>query len=341
MTGPGTSATELGDAAPPEIRGNRLTDLVATAAAVATLALAILLGPTVAPITEGKSDTPEYVAVADDLGSEWARARPPVFPLLIRLCRSIAGERWPDVLVFVQVGMLGALAAALSRSLRRVGLRPALAFVAAVASCATPSLILYSRYLLPEVLMSLLVALAWDVTLRSMDGRSRFGSTLAAAVAGILSGAAALTKPLWLLGALPLAIGILLAGKSDLAVRRRAALMLVAVHAAVILSWQAFLFHEFGQLRISTVGTINVNLAAIRLGMTHFGAGTPLYRHLESRGLLDAALRLRYADVRGFTQIKDAIPYDLRYDREFEKEVVLDHLGVFLLRQLPRVPMFF
>jgi hypothetical protein len=118
-------------------------------------------------------------------------------------------------------------------------------------------------------------------------------------------------------------------------------LTLVAVHAAVILSWQAFLFHEFGQLRNSRVGTINVNLAAIRLGMTHFGAGTPLYRHLEGAGLLDTAMRLRYDDWREFARIKDAIPYELRTDVEFQKKVVVDHLGVFLGKQLPRLPMFF
>ena len=45
MIGLRASGNERGGAAPsPEIRGNRLTDPVATAAAVATLALAILLG---------------------------------------------------------------------------------------------------------------------------------------------------------------------------------------------------------------------------------------------------------------------------------------------------------
>ena len=343
MTDPGFSRNELdGVALARETRGDRLTNRIAAAAAAATWALAVLLGPPVSPLDVGKRNTPEYVAVADDLGSESARARPPLFPLLIRLCRSIAGEGWPDFLVFVQIGMLGGLAAVLFRSLRRNGLRADLAFVTAVASCTTPSLILYSRLLLPEVLMAVLVALAWNATLRSMDGRSSFGGTLVAAgFAGILSGAAALTKPVWLLGAFPLALGILIAGKSNAAIRRRAALILVAGHAAVILSWQAFLFHQFGQLRNSRVGTINVNLAAIRLGMTHFGVGTPLYRHLESAGLLDTALRLRYEDWNEFARIKNAIPYELRTDVEFQKKVVLNHFGVFLVRQLPRVPTFF
>lgn len=327
------------DATPRTVAPGRRLDPLVAAAAAATLALTLFLGPPVSPIEQ--PDTRQYAAVALDLGSEWSRDRPPVYPLLIRLCRSLAGPEWPRAVVIVQVGLLCGLAASLSRLLRRHGMRPGWAVATAVASCTTPSLILYSRILLPEVSMAVLVVLAWNASLRAVDGSSQRSPVLLAGLAGLWSGAAALTKPVWLPGALPLAAGILLARGPKASDRRRAALTLVAVHAAVILSWQAFLFQRFGQLQLSRTRSIALNLAAIRLGMTHFADGTPLYRYLERAGLLDAALRLRFEDLTEFNRIKDAIPLEMRIDREFEKKAVFDHVGLFVLRQLRRTPAFF
>lgn len=318
----------------------RILDPFAGAAALITLALAVLLGPAVAPIES--RDTGEYVAVAGSFDSEWSRDRPPVYPILIRICRLAAGEAWPVMIVWVQIALLCGLAYVLGRVLERFAVRSGLALVIAVAACSTPALIFHSRTVLPEVLLAVLVALAWTETLRSMDGSGGARRpVLAAALAGLWSGAAVLTKPAWLLGAFPLALGILVSRQRPAPVRRRAALALLVVHFVLLLSWQAFLLHRFGQRGISRMGTLGLNFAAIRHGMTRYGAGTPLYRHLESVGLLDAALALRFDDLKTFTRIKDTIPDEIRIDSEFQRRVVFDHLGEFLRKQLPRLPAFF
>lgn len=318
----------------------RTFDPFAAAAALITLALVVLLGPAVAPIES--RDTNEYVAVADSFDSEWSRDRPPLYPILIRICRLVAGEAWPVLIVWIQIALLCGLAYVLCRLLERLSVRSGLALAIAAAACSTPALIFHSRTVLPEVLLAFLVALAWSETLRSMDGSDGARRpVLAAALAGLWSGAAVLTKPAWLLGAFPLALGILISRKRPAPVRRRAALALLVVHFALLLSWQAFLLQRFGQRGISRMGSLGLNFAAIRHGMTRYGEGTPLYRHLESVGLLDAALKLRFDDLESFNRIKDSIPDDLRIDPEFERRVVLDHLGEFLRKQLPRLPLFF
>lgn len=316
-----------------------LLDPFAAAAAIAAIGLSLILGPPVAPVEE--VDSVEYVAVSENLGSEWAQDRPLAYPLLLRLCRLVFHADWPTAVMWLQIAMLGLVSWVVCRALRRQGVAGGLAAAAGVAASATPALIFYSRSLLPEVLLPLCIVLAWAATLRCMDAKAEDHPIRLAAIAGLWSGIAVLTKPVWILGALPLAIGVLFWGRSPQATRLRSAVVLLVVHGVLALGWQAILYVRFGQLRPSRTGTIALNFAGIRHGMTRFGSGTPLYQHLEQAGLLSTALNLKWEDQDAFNRVKNGVPDEFRIDTRFEKAVVRDHLGLYVRKQLPRLPAFF
>ena len=144
-------------------------------AVVATLFMAVVCGPPLNPVVS--PDTREYELVSFDLGSEVARDRVPVYPLLIRLARAILGQQWPSGLMFFQIATLGVNAAILCGLFLRAGMQRWTASLFALCASATPGLVSYSRALIPEALMAMLVALAWQQTVMqcSYETHSRAG----------------------------------------------------------------------------------------------------------------------------------------------------------------------
>ena len=113
------------------------------------------------------------------------------------------------------------------------------------------------------------LALVWwrGIRLGDAGGGSR-RVVRAALLCGVLSGLAALVKPVWILGCLPLAACVLLLRRREGLRAAAAAAAIVIGHAAVVAPWQLFLFEKYGQLGPSRTGAANVNMAAMRYGMT-------------------------------------------------------------------------
>jgi hypothetical protein len=311
------------------------------AAAALLLAMGVWANPGLERLGED-DDTDDYVSLAHSFSDEEVRDRPPVYPLYLRFCIRVFGERWERAAIAGQVVMLALTGALLAGLLRRLAIPPWAAIPAAVACCATPGLLFMSGMILPEVCLALMLALVWFQAIRlasSGEGASRL--VREAILCGALSGLAALVKPVWVLGCLPLAACVLLLRRSD---RRRAviaAAALVVAHVAVVAPWQLFLLEKYGQLSPSRMGVANVNMASMRYGMTREAVGTPLYEYLRRNGLLAAALRLRWEDLEEFTRIKSAIPWEFRVDPEFERAILRTHGLRFAELQMARIGRFF
>jgi len=292
-----------------------------------------------------ETDTESYVNVAKDLSTREAQDRPPVYPLFLRFNMLFGSSSvWPTLVGIIQMLLVGAAASCLCILFRLIQAPSWFAILGAVFCCSTPGLVSFYYLLLPEVLLAFLLTVCWTcaVLLGTPRPISIRTSVLLAAVCGIFSGLATLTKPLWLLGILPLAAAVYI-------LRRRFAkehlakllILMIALHAAIILPWQIHLIRKFNQHNLSRVGTTNFNLAAIRAGFTHDGAGTPLYNFLDRSGLLPMALALHWEDFDNFTHVKDGLPWEMRTDETFAAAVRKQDLGAYAWLQLKRVPAFF
>ncbi len=288
-------------------------------------------------------DTEDYVSIAHNAFDVEVRDRPPVYPLLLRLCMWLFGDRWEHAVIATQALMLALAAAAVADVLRRMSVPPWAAVMVAAACCATPGLLFTSGMVLPEVCLALMLTLLWreTVLLSCSPDRSSRRLFRAALLCGATSGLAALVKPVWVLGAIPLAVAVVLSRRGSGSRGFALAAMVVFAHLALVGPWQLFLMQKYGQYELSRTGPANINMSAIRSGMTRDGAGTPLYEFLAANGLLDRALRLTWDDSNEFARLKEAIPWKYRTDTAFEKAILRkDGLRYFEL-QLGRAPGFF
>jgi Dolichyl-phosphate-mannose-protein mannosyltransferase len=292
------------------------------AAALVVLAIGWWANPRFERLGED-DDTDDYVSIAHSFSDEEVRDRPPVYPLYLRLCVRAFGDRWERAAIAGQYVLLALTAAVLASVLRRIAAPPWAAIAAAAACCVTPGLLFMSGMVLPEVCLAMALALVWWRAIRLADagGGSR-RLVRGALLCGVLSGLAALVKPVWILGCLPLAACVLLLRRKEGLRAAAAAAAIVVGHAAVVAPWQLFLFEKYGQLAPSRTGAANVNMTAMRYGMTADAAGTPLYDYLRRAGLLDAALGLHWDDFSEFARIKAAIPWSFRCDPAFERAIL-------------------
>jgi hypothetical protein len=282
-------------------------------------------------------DTAQCVAVALSLHDDAARDRPPIYPFYLRLCM-LTGD-WKKAAVAGQKLSIAVLAAVLVSLLRRLGLRPGWSVAGALMCSISPSVLAASNLILPELGVAVCLAVLWKLVV-DLQSKSGPQQVRAAAFAGLLSGAVVLLKPMWVGGVVFVGVAWLLAEK------RRGQLMpavaaMTACHFAVCGSWIAFLAVQFGQYSLSRTGTINFNLSAIRAGLVESGRGTDLYDHLAATGLLEEARQLKWSDFERFTRIKDAIPWEVRADSRFARQVARERLWDYVRINLARMPTFF
>jgi 4-amino-4-deoxy-L-arabinose transferase-like glycosyltransferase len=266
------------------------------------------------------NDTEDYVSIAQNMSDVEVRDRPPVYPLLLRLCLWLFGDGWEHAIIVVQAAMLALTAAAVADVLRRMSVPPWAAVATASACCVTPGLLFMTGMVLPEVCLAMMLTLVWRATILLADpqdqGARRF--VRAALLCGAASGVATLVKPVWILGAAPLAVAVLLSQRRSASRALALAGIIVLAHLALVLPWQLFLIQKYGQYELSRTGTANINMAGIRNGLTLDAAGTPLYEFLATTGLLDRALRLTWDHFDEFAQLKEAIPWEYRTDTAFD-----------------------
>jgi hypothetical protein len=288
-------------------------------------------------------DTDDYVSIAHSFSDVEVRDRPPVYPLLLRLCLFLFGDGWEHAVIAAQSVMLALIAAAITDVLWRMVVPPWAAVAVAAACCLTPGLLFMGGMVLPEACLALMLTLLWRQTILLADPQGLSSRQLfrAAFWCGVMSGVVALVKPVWILGAIPLAAAVLLPQRKGGSRGFALAATVVLVHFAVVVPWQLFLIEKYGQYDLSRTGPANINMSGIRNGMTRDAIGTPLYEFLGTTGLLDRALRLTWDNFDEFAQIKAAIPWKYRIDTAFEKAILRKDGLRYVASQLGRAPEFF
>lgn len=230
------------------------------AAAALAFGMTIVYAAVLQPDWESyRDDQRQYLALARGLATrlEFTRATPgeefipeplrtPGYPLLLAPMCALSGcEHWHVAIVQALLnGVLPLLTFALAAPLGR-----RLALAGALTVAAYPFFAYYAALPLSDLPATVLLVAACVAAARSRE------SLRWAVLAGLATGALALTRPVFVL--FPLAVGVAIALGVDAPPRRRALAMviLIVTHLAVMLPFNAYAYQAFGGPFASSSGT--------------------------------------------------------------------------------------
>jgi hypothetical protein len=286
-------------------------------------------------------DSEEYLAVTKNLTSEFAQDRPPGYPFLLRFSM-LLGENWQEITVVFQCLMLSAIGVMFIYLIQNLFGLPWIGALFALLIGFEPSMAHWANGILPETFLSFFVTLIWFLSLHllKLDDHLTRRKIVVAAFVGLLSGYAVLIKPIWIFGFVPLVLAIILINLKKLKNSFILASVMVIMHCAVILPWQIFLNNHFGQKFISRTGSINLNLVTLRAGLAKNCPGTPMYEYLQTKGLLNDAISLKWDDFNAFRKMKDAIPWETRDDPSFYRAAIKSEPQTYARLLVTRWPKF-
>lgn len=172
---------------------------VLAAVFVLRIAALLLIGDPGSDAWEGRisyTDTHSYLHAAEDLADgsqDEPLFRTPGYPLLLNATSDLAGPRWTSTMLLQQIAELATALAVAALAAQALG-RPLGAVSGALYMCL-PSGIIYSSYLIPDVHVSMLIALSGLLWLRTGRRGTVPGAALAGFGGGLCMAAALMLKP--------------------------------------------------------------------------------------------------------------------------------------------------
>jgi hypothetical protein len=277
--------------------------------------------PHMQPIYDG--DTASYMRVASDFSNDdSARDRPVGYPLIISVSKWCT-VYWEKMIIIIQLSCLLIIIFIIFKLYKIYSISYYIAIPAIVIIAINPSTIIYTSYLVPEIFLGFFITLAWFLTIRIneqiIQNKVNF---LYVFLLGICSGSALLMKPVWLLGILPLIGAICILNYRHLNKLVPLVVVLVGIHLMFWWSWQIFLYQKYHQINLSRIGTVNLNLLVIRMGLTKDGEGTSLYNFLKDNDLLNEALQISWDYPEKHHELKYKIPFEQITDNSFIKQII-------------------
>jgi hypothetical protein len=283
-----------------------------------------------------------YINVANELLGTTAKNRPAGYPIILKVLMQINIENWEKLLILFQYIALAFLAIPIYKLYKYLHISTGVSIVFCVFILIAPGLVGTSALLLPELMLGFFITLAWFFTIQIISNKSRSPGKqlILATLSGFLSGFAVLQKPVWILGFIPLSLGVLfvfLLGRSYKGFYL--GLTIALSHMLVHMAWQVPLIIKYDQYMLSNIGTVNLNLVSIRLSLTKHTEGTKLYSLIKQKGKLGEALHLKWKDDDKFSQFKKLAHSEP--DTHFYKNAILKEPFKFLGAQIKRWPWFF
>ena len=286
-------------------------------------------------------DTYGYLAVAEDLFHYAASYRPPVYPLFLKFNMILFDEHWEQMAMFFQI-VLHSLSTILVFLMFRSFFSPLISFITSLCICCNPSLVFYSTYMLPESILGFFITLTcfFSIKLITLDSNNSLIKYKYSIGIGIASGIAALTKPIWSLGIIPIIFSYLF-----FHYRYKTTLIVITLalffHFLFPISWKV-LKNKHGVIgEKQYLPTIAVCLASLRAGLIDYGIDTPLYTYIEEKGLLSKAQNMSGKDDENFRSVYNSLTQKSRYDTEFAKAIINKAPFKFIIAQLSQWRYFF
>ena len=277
-------------------------------------------------------DTPGYLSIAKDFSAPQTEIRPFFFPLIIRFCMNISEINWDRLFSLFQILFHSLICVLIFRLYLTYNFDKVIAFILTLLIGFNPSIIYWSTYLMPDFILAVLTTLAWLCTIIFIqkddeDKKKKYYLILI----GIFSGLAFVTKPISILGIVPLLFTYIVLSKKSLYMLKTVIIILI-INYSFHFSWEKYKSYNNSGTSFELLDFLEfpINMTAIRGGLVDYGEGMPLYDLLEERKLLDTArqlkIKLSYTMdedpnyLRLYKALKD--DWDTKNDKEFAKQIL-------------------
>ena len=176
----------------------------------------VLVGLWSNPSLESKvyPDTQTYVKLSKSIFDENPLNRPPVYPIFLKISSVFGGDSWTENVFLLQLlnhASILTLCFFLFNYL--VGNRFLAALLCLIIGF-NPSQLYWLPSVLPEMLLCFFITLCWVLSLFFIYSQGRYFPKTILTSIGTFSGIAALVKPVWMLGIIPVFISLLIFNQS-------------------------------------------------------------------------------------------------------------------------------
>ena len=277
-------------------------------------------------------DTPGYLSIAKDFSAPQTEIRPFFFPLIIRFCMNISEISWDRLFSLFQILLHSLICVLIFLLYLTYNFDKVIAFILTLLIGFNPSIIYWSTYLMPDFLLAFLTTLTWLCTIifiqkDDKDRKKKYYLILI----GIFSGLAVVTKPISILGIVPLLFTYIVLSKKSLYMLKTVIIILI-INYSFHFSWEKYKSYNNSDTSFELLDFLEfpINMTAIRGGLVDYGEGTPLYDLIEQKKILDNARQLKITlsytmdedpnYLRLYKGLKD--DWDTKNDKEFAKQVL-------------------
>ncbi len=243
-------------------------------------------------------DSYGYWSIAENFGVQNmdASIRPWLFPLFIKFCMFISKDNWQISLSFLQIIFHSSITTLLFTLFKHYKLNDITCFIFALIIGLTPTLQVYTTYVLADLMLAVLTTLSWFYILKINDEVGWNYNLIF--FAGALCALCTLTKLVGLYMIVPFLISIYLV-KGYSPIFLKISVLMCIINFSLYFCWKGYQYYQNPNPKLTKTSLITggINWTAIKSGNVDYGIGSPLHDRLIEKGKIDKArsLRLNYS----------------------------------------------
>tara|TARA_B100000575_G_C23097314_1_gene632915 strand:+ start:161 stop:1498 length:1338 start_codon:yes stop_codon:yes gene_type:complete len=286
-------------------------------------------------------DSYDYLTLAGNLFNENANFRPPAYPVFLWISSLIGNIESAKNIFLMQLTLHALTIYICFLFLNYLKINVVLAYIICLIAGINPSQLYHISNIVPEMLLCSIITICWVLSLFFIYNSGNFLPIPVLILIGIISGVAALTKPVWLLGIFPILISILLLNNNKKISPQKISTLLIGAHFSIIFFWNGINYIKNVPLQRGKTLTVNICMASIRSGLIKYGEGTAIHEQLRKNGNLKQALLLNGEDNQNFRNIYASLSWEQRYDPQFANCILQNAKLEFTVSQLKYWHYFF
>ena len=304
-----------------------------------TISFTIWSNPSLKPHENG--DTYGYINVAQNFSDPEANdLRSFGYPLLIKIAMLIDINNWKKIVIIIQILLHSISIVLINRGLLNVGYHKITSVIVSLIICIHPALLVYTNYLIAESFLGFLLVLFWYISVKILKGKNN-GNYYEIIFLGLISSFCYMVKAVWILGFLTVFIPLLIFLKKKENIFY-SLILITTFHFSLPLVWEFYKTEDDNksQMKYQSM-VVNINFAAIRLGLIESGKNTKLYNKIQESGYLDEAQKCNGNDNDDFRAVYHGINFKDRYDIDFTVKVLKNSFVPYTLGQLKNIYRFY
>ena len=295
-------------------------------------------------------DSYDYISIAQDFNDPSNAIRPFFFPLFLRICMFLSQSQtdWNletagMVFSIFQILLHASVCLLLFLFYQRMGLKPIISFLLVLVIGLNPSILFYTTYVISDYFMNVLITMSWMMFIILME-RLSTGKTsyiyILSYIVGFLNGLASMTKLIWLYAIFPFIVYMIKTAGLN---KKTLKISMIII----LLNFSFYFFWSFNKNDVAAYGKLysqtyyGINMASIRMGLVDKGKDTKLYQYLIKNDLMESAQKCNGDDNENFRKVYWEVPFEIKQDGEFAKQILKEAPFKFLFGQLSNWHTFF